>query len=134
MGFETYWYKLVAFVISGAIAGIAGFLFAMKDGFVNPEILSWHLSGAVLMMIILGGLGHLRGAVIGAFTYALLEELFRSEIIFGSFSKNWHLGLGLTLILSVALLPKGLFGIRDQLQKSLPLYLANFKKLPKTKL
>jgi branched-chain amino acid transport system permease protein len=134
MGFETYWYKLVAFVISGAIAGIAGFLFAMKDGFVNPEILSWHLSGAVLMMIILGGLGHLRGAVIGAFTYALLEEIFRSEIIFGSFSKNWHLGLGLTLILSVALLPKGLFGIRDQLQKSLPLYLANFKKPPKTKL
>ena len=106
----------------------------MKDGFVNPEILSWHLSGAVLMMIILGGLGHLRGAVIGAFTYALLEEIFRSEMIFGSFSKNWHLGLGLTLILSVALLPKGLFGIRDQLQKSLPLYLANFKKLPKTKL
>jgi branched-chain amino acid transport system permease protein len=55
-------------------------------------------------------------------------------MIFGSFSKNWHLGLGLTLILSVALLPKGLFGIRDQLQKSLPLYLANFKKPPKTKL
>jgi branched-chain amino acid transport system permease protein len=134
IGFETYWYKLVAFVISGAIAGIAGFLFAMKDGFVNPEILSWHLSGTVLMMIILGGLGHLRGAVIGAFTYALLEEIFRSETIFGSFSKNWHLGLGLTLILSVALLPKGLFGMRDQLQKSLSLYLANFKKPPKTKL
>ena len=57
-------------VISGAIAGLSGFLFAVKDGFVNPELLSWHLSGAVLIMIILGGIGHLRGALIGAFAFA----------------------------------------------------------------
>jgi branched-chain amino acid transport system permease protein len=71
-GFSTYPYKLAAFVISGAIAGLGGFLFAVKDGYVNPELLSWHLSGAVLVMIILGGIGHLRGAVIGAFAFALL--------------------------------------------------------------
>jgi len=53
------------FVIAGALAGLAGCLFAIKDGYVNPELLSWHESGAVLLMIILGGLGHLRGAVIG---------------------------------------------------------------------
>ena len=56
-GFSTYPYKLAAFVISGGIAGLAGFLFAVKDGFVNPEMMSWHLSGAVLIMIILAGWG-----------------------------------------------------------------------------
>ncbi len=116
-GFSTYPYKLAAFTISGGIAGLAGFLFAVKDGFVNPELLSWHLSGSVLIMIILGGLGHLRGALIGAFAFALLQEFFQSEAIFGSFAKHWHLGLGLTIILSVALLPHGLVGMRGQLRE-----------------
>jgi branched-chain amino acid transport system permease protein len=110
-GFSTYPYKLAAFVLSGMLAGYAGFLFAVKDGVVNPELLSWHLSGAVLIMIILGGLGHLRGAVLGAFAYTLLQEFFKSEAIFGAFAKHWHLGLGLTIILSVALLPNGLIGL-----------------------
>jgi len=119
LGYETYNYKLMAFVISGMIAGLAGYLFAVKDGFVNPELLSWHLSGAVLIMIILGGLGHLRGAFIGAFAFALLEEFFRSEVIFGSFAKYWHLGLGFSIILCVAFLPRGLFGIPFLLQSIL---------------
>ena len=110
-GFSTYPYKLAAFVISGAIAGLAGFLFGVKDGYVNPELLSWHLSGAVLIMIILGGLGHLRGALIGVFAFALLQEFFKSEAIFGDFAKHWHLGLGLAIIASVALLPNGLVGL-----------------------
>jgi branched-chain amino acid transport system permease protein len=110
-GYETYFYKLAVFVISGGIAGLAGFLYAVKDGYVNPELLSWHQSGAVLIMIILGGLGHLRGAVIGAFAFALLEEIFRSEAIFGGFAEHWHLGLGLAIILCVALLPKGLISL-----------------------
>jgi len=110
-GFSTYPYKLAAFVISGGIAGLAGFLFGVKDGYVNPELMSWHLSGAVLIMIILGGLGHLRGALIGAFAFALLQEFFKSELIFGGFAKHWHLGLGLTIIASVALLPHGLVGL-----------------------
>lgn len=110
-GFSTYPYKLAAFTVSGAIAGLAGFLFAVKDGFVNPELLSWHLSGAVLVMIILGGLGHLRGALIGAFAFALLQEFFKSEAVFGAWAKHWHLGLGLTIIGCVALLPNGLVGL-----------------------
>ncbi len=113
-GFSTYPYKLAAFTISGALAGLAGFLFAVKDGFVNPELLAWHESGAVLIMIILGGIGHLRGALIGAFAFALLQEFFRSEAIFGAFAKHWHLGLGLTIIVSVALLPRGLVGLPGQ--------------------
>ena len=118
-GFSTYPYKLAAFVISGAIAGLSGFLFAVKDGFVNPELMSWHLSGAVLIMIILGGLGHLRGALIGAFAFALLQEFFKSEAVFGAFAKHWHLGLGLAIIASVALLPRGLVGVPAQLRERL---------------
>ena len=114
-GFSTYPYKLAAFVISGAIAGLAGFLFAVKDGFVNPELMSWHLSGEVLIMIILGGLGHLRGALLGAFAFAMLQEFFKSEAVFGDFAKHWHLGLGLSIILSVALLPRGLVDVPQQI-------------------
>lgn len=119
VGFSTYPYKLAAFAISGALAGLAGFLFAVKDGYVNPELLSWHLSGAVLIMIILGGLGHLRGALIGAFAFALLQEFFKSEAIFGAFAKHWHLGLGLTIIASVAVLPNGLVGLPARLRERL---------------
>ena len=114
-GFSTYPYKLAAFTVSGGIAGLAGFLFAVKDGYVNPEMLSWHLSGAVLIMIILGGIGHLRGALIGAFAFALLQELFKSEAIFGPLAKHWHLGLGLSIIASVMFFPKGLVGIPELL-------------------
>ena len=118
-GFSTYPYKLAAFTVSGGIAGLGGFLFAVKDGFVNPELLSWHESGAVLIMILLGGIGHLRGALIGAFAFALLQELCKSEAVFGSFAKHWHLGLGLTIIVSVALLPKGLVGLPAQWRERL---------------
>ena len=82
-GFSTYRYKLAAFVIAGALAGLAGFLLAVKDGAVNPELLSWHESGAVLLMIILGGIGSLRGAVIGAVAFTLLKELVQSEALVG---------------------------------------------------
>jgi branched-chain amino acid transport system permease protein len=118
-GFSTYPYKLAAFTISGGIAGLAGFLFAVKDGVVNPELMSWHFSGAALIMIILGGLGHLRGALIGAFAFALLQEFFKSEAIFGAFAKHWTLGLGLTIIASVALLPRGLVGLPAQWRERL---------------
>ena len=111
-GYATYWYKLAAFVIAGALAGLAGFLLAVKDGTVNPELLSWHESGAVLLMLILGGIGHLRGAVIGAIAFTLLKELFQLEALLGPLASHWQMTLGLTIIAFVALLPKGLIGLR----------------------
>jgi len=111
-GFPTYFYKLAAFVLAGALAGLAGFLLAVKDGYVNPELLSWHESGAVLLMIILGGIGHLRGAVIGAAAFVLLKELYATPGFVGSFlADHWQLTLGFTIIAFVALLPKGLIGL-----------------------
>ncbi len=116
-GYATYGYKLAAFVIAGALAGVAGFLLAVKDGAVNPELLSWHESGAVLLMIILGGIGSLRGAVIGAVAFALLKELFQSEALLGPLASRWQLTLGLTIIVFVALLPQGLIGLRARFAK-----------------
>ncbi|MCO5105464.1 MAG: branched-chain amino acid ABC transporter permease [Burkholderiaceae bacterium] len=117
VGFPTYGYKLAAFVLAGMFAGLAGFLYALKDGFVSPELLSWHQSGAVLIMIILGGLGHLRGAVIGAFAFVLLQELFQSEAIFGAMAQHWQLTLGFAIIACVALMPNGIVGIGRQLAR-----------------
>ncbi len=114
-GYATYGYKLAAFVIAGALAGLAGFLLAVKDGAVNPELLSWHESGAVLLMIILGGIGSLRGAVIGAVAFTLLKELYQSEALLGPLAAHWQLTLGLTIIAFVALLPKGLIGLKARL-------------------
>lgn len=116
-GFATYPYKLAAFVVAAMLAGVAGFLYALKDGYVNPEILSWHQSGAVLLMIILGGIGSLRGAVFGAIAFVALQEFYQSQTIFGSFAKHWQLTLGLTIIAFVALMPKGLIGLAAQLRR-----------------
>ena len=117
VGFSTYSYKLAAFVLGGVLAGLAGFLHAVKDGFVNPEILAWHQSGAVLLMLILGGIGSLRGAVLGAFVFVLLKELFQSEALFGGFARHWQLPLGLTIIACVALMPNGVVAMPAQLRR-----------------
>ena len=117
-GYHTYWYKLAAFVLAAMLAGVAGFLMAAKNGAVNPELLSWHESGGVLMMIILGGLGSLRGAVLGAIAFVLLKEFYASSAILGSIAERWQLTLGLTMILFVALMPQGLIGLARRWKRS----------------
>src|SRR5678815_2019736 len=116
-GFRTYGYKLAAFVIAGMLAGLAGFLIAARDGFVNPEMLAWQESGAVLLMLILGGLGHLRGAVLGAAAFTLLKEFYASQGLLGPLADHWQLTLGLTIIAFVVAMPKGLIGLPAQLRR-----------------
>ncbi len=111
LGFPAFRYKLAAYVISGALAGMAGYLAAVQFGFVNPEILSWHQSGAVLMMVILGGMGTLYGPAIGAFAFVLMQELFSNQAWFGAWAKHWQLAMGLTIILVALYLPQGLAGL-----------------------
>lgn len=113
-GFDTFAYKLAAFVIGGALAGLAGMLIAVRDAAVNPELLAWHASGEVLLMLILGGLGHLRGALIGAVAFTLLKELFSTEALLGPLAGHWQLCLGLTIIVLVASMPKGLLGLLER--------------------
>lgn len=113
IGFPAFHYKLGAFVIAGTLAGLAGYLSACQFGFVNPEILAWHQSGVVLMMVILGGMGRLHGAVIGAVSYVLLQEFFSAQTLFGDFAKNWQLGMGALIMLMVLFLPHGVGGLLD---------------------
>jgi branched-chain amino acid transport system permease protein len=116
-GFPTYAYKLAAFTLGGALAGLAGFLVALRDGVVNPDMLAWHGSGEVLLMIILGGIGHLRGAVIGAVAFTLLKEFFSTPGFVGPLADHWQLTLGVTIIAFVAWLPQGLIGLVARLRR-----------------
>jgi branched-chain amino acid transport system permease protein len=109
LGFATRRYKLAAFVLAGTLAGLAGYLAAAKEGYVNPELLAWHQSGVVLMMLILGGMGTLFGAVIGTFSYVLLQEWF------STLTKHWQLLMGGFIVVTVLLFPRGLAGLPHML-------------------
>jgi len=113
LGYPVYWYKLASFTLAGAIAGFAGYLSAMQFGFVNPELLSWHQSGNVLLMLILGGLGSLYGAVAGAFAFVALQEFY------SSLTTHWQLLLGGTIIVLVIFLPGGLASITSRFKRTL---------------
>ncbi|MBI3093381.1 MAG: branched-chain amino acid ABC transporter permease [Rhodocyclales bacterium] len=114
LGFPVFRYQLASFTLSGALAGIAGYLAAVQYGFVNPEILSWHQSGAVLMMVILGGMGTLHGAVIGAFAFVLLQEVLSNQAWFGIAAKHWQLAMGMLIMLVALYLPQGLAGLMQR--------------------
>lgn len=109
LGYPTFRYKLASFVIAGVIAGLAGYFNAAQFGFVNPELFGWRLSGEVLMMVILGGMGTLYGPVLGAFVLVLLE----SEL--AATTKHWLLPMGLFTICAVLLLPQGIAGVVGRL-------------------
>jgi branched-chain amino acid transport system permease protein len=112
LGYDTYRYRLAVFVIAGAIAGIAGALFACIDGFVTPELASWRESGLAIMMVVLGGTGTLYGAVIGAFAYSVLEEILKSASMVGPFvAEHWRFGMGVALAAAVLGAPRGLAGL-----------------------
>lgn len=112
LGFPVFCYQLAAFTLAGTIGGLAGYLAACQFGFVNPEILAWHQSGNALLMIILGGMGQIYGAVLGAFAFVLLQESF------SAFTKHWQLGVGLTIVALVLFFPGGLLGIAKRVQRT----------------
>lgn len=105
LGYPVPRYKLVSFVIAGALAGLAGYLDAAQFGYVNPELFGWRQSGIVLMMVILGGRGTLFGPILGAFALTLLED------VLGDLTRHWLLPMGLFIILAVLVLPQGLGGL-----------------------
>jgi len=113
IGYPVFAYKLAAFVVAGALAGIAGYLAACQFGFVNPEILAWHQSGIVLMMVILGGMGRLHGAVLGALSYVLIQEVLSAPAVLGAYSKHWQLAMGSLIVVIVLVLPHGIGGFID---------------------
>lgn len=105
IGFPTYRYKLVCFALGGAVAGLAGALLANHNSYVNPNLLYWPQSGALMIMVILGGVGYLYGGLFGAVALLVLEELISGYTI------HWQLGVGAVLLAIVLFAPQGLAGL-----------------------
>ena len=104
LGYPTYRYRLVCFVIAGGIAGLAGALIANQSGFVSPNLLHWTQSGTLLVMLILGGVGLHYGGAAGAVALLLLEE------VLSTYTGHWKLVLGSVLLLVVLRAPRGIGG------------------------
>jgi branched-chain amino acid transport system permease protein len=117
LGFPVFKYQLASFTLAGSLAGLAGYMAAAQYGFVNPEILSWHQSGAVLMMVILGGMGTLYGSVVGAFAFVLLQEVLSNQAWFGIAAKHWQLAMGIFIMLVALYMPQGLAGLAQKFRK-----------------
>jgi branched-chain amino acid transport system permease protein len=113
MGYNTFRYQLAAFTLAGALAGLAGFLHAVLFGFVTPELMAWHQSGNVLLVVILGGIGSLIGSVLGAFTLVAIQEFSQG------FFTHWQLFMGGFIVLVVFALPGGLAAIPARVRHAL---------------
>jgi branched-chain amino acid transport system permease protein len=101
LGFPVLNVRLVAFVISGILAGIAGYFSSAQFGFVAPQLLGWHLSATILVMVVLGGTRTVTGPLIGALVIIGLEEGLKSSI------EHWKLVYGLIVIFIVLAMPGG---------------------------
>ena len=100
VGLPPYRLRLIAFTISGAITGLSGALFADLNRFVSPSMLSWHMSGEIMILVILGGIARLSGPVAGAMLFIALEYVLEDV------SHYWHVYLG-AILLGVVLFARG---------------------------
>ncbi len=100
IGFEPFRYQLVACVIAGCMCAVAGVLLANQTGFVSPAYMTWQRSGELMVMVILGGIGTLWGAILGALAFLVLEE------VLSGLTEHWKLILG-PLLVMVALSGRG---------------------------
>jgi branched-chain amino acid transport system permease protein len=124
IGFGTFGYKLTAFTIAGGLAGLAGYLWGAQSGFVNPELMGFHMSAHAIMMVILGGMGNFAGAFVGAFTFDYVLHVLKdlpSVQLFGkdiNLGKHWQLWMGSFIVLVIIFAPRGLMGLAERfLQK-----------------
>ena len=117
VGYGTFGYKLSAFTLAGALAGLAGYLWGAQTGFVNPELMGFHMSAHAIMMVILGGMGNFAGAIVGAFAFEFMLELFKDLPAIGSFNtgKHWQLWMGIFIVAVVLFAPRGLLGLLSKL-------------------
>jgi branched-chain amino acid transport system permease protein len=113
MGYGTFGYKLAAFTLAGALAGLAGYLWGAQTGFINPELMGFQMSAHAIMMVILGGMGNFAGAIIGAFAFEYLLHVFKDLPTVGAVNlgKHWQLWMGLFIVLVVVFAPRGLLGL-----------------------
>jgi branched-chain amino acid transport system permease protein len=119
MGYGTFGYKLAAFTLAGALAGLAGYLWGARTGYVNPELMGFHMSANAIMMVILGGLGNFAGAIAGAFAFEYLLGVFKDLPAVGGIDlgKHWQLSIGLFIVLVVVFAPRGLLGLVEKFSR-----------------
>jgi branched-chain amino acid transport system permease protein len=110
LGFDVFRFQRVGYVIAGAVGGLSGFMLANATEFVSPAYMSWQRSGELIIMILLGGLGTLHGAIIGAAAYLLIEEAL------GGITEQWKLIFGPLLVLIVLFARGGLLGLADKVR------------------
>ena len=112
MGLSTFRFKITAYVLSAAVCGLAGALFANWQEYVSPDIMHWSRSGELMIVIVLGGLSYIAGPLIGAIVFFLLEEFLPELIYFiaPEYSENWMVIFGPILIAVVLFTRGGLMG------------------------
>jgi branched-chain amino acid transport system permease protein len=110
VGYPVYRYQLLCFVISGAIAGLAGALIASQTSYVGPALLHWVQSGTLMIMVILGGVGRFWGGPVGAVVLLTLEEVLSGSSALGSWALHWQLPVGIVLLIVVLFAPRGIAG------------------------
>ena len=119
LGFDTYRYRLVCYVISGILCGIAGLFLGNFTSFISPEMMDWTRSGELIFMVILGGTGILFGPIMGASVFILLEVWLPQIITFINKlelglelpHELWHLIFGVILIVVVLFGRGGIHGL-----------------------
>jgi branched-chain amino acid transport system permease protein len=108
LGYPVFRIKLLAFVIAGFMAGLAGALLASHNQFVSPSLMHWTASANLIIMVIVGGIGLRYGGLVGAAVMLWLEEVLRL------YTDYWHLPLGVLLLVIVLFAPRGLAGMFKQ--------------------
>ena len=113
LGFNTRTYKLISFCLAGLFAGVAGSLYTIHLAFVPIENLHWSVSGEIVIITLLGGMGYLFGPVVGTMLFIGLRELI------SGFFDRWQLFVGIAFVLIVIFLPEGLSAIPEKIKRAL---------------
>jgi len=114
IGFSPYLYRLAAFVIAGAMGGLAGALLANHTNYLTPDIMHWTRSGEIMFMVILGGMGTSAGPVLGSFALLLLEDILANWRDPRWIGEHWQVILGPLLVLAVLFFRRGLAGLFER--------------------
>ena len=104
VGLSPYAYKLAAFVIAGAMGGLAGALLVNHTAYLTPEFMNWTRSGELMFMVILGGMATTAGPLLGAFALLIVEDLL------SGWTEHWQVILGPLLVLALVFFKRGIAG------------------------
>lgn len=105
VGFPVFGYRLVAFVISGMLAGLGGALWVNLTRFASPDMMSWQRTGEFLIMVVLGGAGSLGGPILGGAVFLIVGSTLASA------TEHWEVFFGPFVIAVALFAPEGLWGL-----------------------